>query len=148
MTDLAPALPDAEQLLVAFLLAQDEIVDAIPHDDHVARVYTVLPEKPTWPLLRLTRVAGSPVVQRPLVLDNPIIQVEAYGGSKKQARDLIELVRSLVAERIDGVHETGVVTAYGFGSLAWLPDNSYEPSRARYVADVQLWVRPNFTAGS
>lgn len=148
MTDLAPALPDAELLLVDFLLEQEEIVDAIPHDDHVARVYTVLPSKPTWPLLRVTRVAGAPVVLRPLVLDNAIIQVEAYGGTKKAAHDLIELVRALVAERVDGVHDAGVVTAYGFGSLSYMPDNSYEPTRARYVADVQLWLRPNFTAGS
>lgn len=144
MSVLDPALPDAEALLSQFLRAQDEIVEQIAD-----RVYTVMPERPTWPLLRLFRVGGAPRLSRPLVIDQPLLQLEAYGGTKKQAHDLIELVRSLIAARIEGVHDdVANVSGFGFGNLSWLPDNSYTPSRARYVADVELTVKPVFTTGS
>lgn len=148
MSDLGPALPDAEALLSQFLRAQDEIIDVIPSDLDGARVYTVIPEKPTWPIVLLRRIGGVPRVARPLVLDDVLIQVDAYGGTKKAAHDLVELVRSCIAARIEGVHELGNVTGYSFGNLSWLPDNAYTPSRARYVADVELFVKPLFNVGS
>lgn len=138
MTMLDAALPDAEALLSQFLRDQDEIDEAINK-----RVYTAIPAKPTWPLVIITRVAGAPILSRPLVLDNPTIQIDAYGGSKKDAHDLIELVRRIIAVRIQGVHEDlGNVTGYQFGSMSYLPDDSYAPSRPRYVADVQLFTKP------
>lgn len=144
MTMLDPSLPDAEALLSQFLRAQEELVDEIGD-----RVYTVIPKNPTWPLVRLFRVGGTPRLSRPLVVDQPLIQLEAYGGTKQQAHDLIELARSLIAARIEGVHDdVGNVCGYGFGNLSWLPDNSYTPSRARYVADVELTLKPVFTTGS
>lgn len=138
MTNLDAALVDAEALLSQFLRAQDEMVAEV--DD---RVYTVIPTKPTWPLLRLTRVGGGVAMSRPRRIDRPLIQLEAYGGSKKAAHDLIELACQLIAGRILGIHDDlGVVAAYRFGPLSYLPDNTYTPSRPRYVADVELTTRP------
>lgn len=144
MTTLDPALPDAEALVSQFLRAQPELEAAIGN-----RVYTALPGHPTWPLIRLTLVAGSPVVSRPLVVDRPRIQLEAYGGSKKDARDLIDLARRLIAARIEGVHAgLGVVSGYVFGNQSYLPDDSYSPTRPRYIADVELITKPDFNSGS
>jgi hypothetical protein len=137
MSLVTPALPDVEALLSKFLRDQDEIDDAI-----AKRVYTVLPERPTFPLVLLTRVAGVPVVGRPLVVDRPRIQIDSYGGGRAAALANLELVRRLIAERLVGKHDGGVVAGYTFGNLSWLPDNTVTPSRPRFVADVELTVRP------
>lgn len=144
MSVLDPALPDAEALLSQFLRAQDEISEAIGD-----RVYTAIPAKPTWPLIRLTRVAGAPLMSRPRCIDQPLIQIEAYGGSKADAHELVDLACRLIAARIGGIHDDlGVVNGYRFGALSYLPDDAYTPSRPRYVTDVELTTRPVTGAGS
>lgn len=142
MTVLDPALPDAERLLVAFFLAQEEIVDAVDQ-----RVFTVVPKVvPDDPFIKVSRVAGAPVVSRPLMLDQALIQIDSYGGRKVVAHDNAELVRRVIHARILGRHDLGVVTSFRFGSLSWLPDDAYPPGRPRYIVDVDLFVRP-LTAG-
>ena len=130
-------LPDIEALVSQFLRDQDEIVALV--DD---RVYTAIPNDPTWPLLRLQRVAGAPVLSRPLHVDAPVVQLDAYGGSKSQARTLIETARAVIAARLEGVHALGVVAGVTFGSMSWLPDTAYSPARSRFVADFVATVRP------
>lgn len=128
-------LPDIEALVSRFLREQAEIVALVTD-----RVYTVVPKDPVWPLLRLQRVAGGPVISRPLRLDAPTVQLDAYGGSKADAQELIETARSVIALRLEGVHDLGVVSGVSFGSMSWLPDPSYSPARARYVADITVYV--------
>lgn len=130
-------LPNVEALVSQFLRDQDEIADLVAD-----RVYTALPKSPEWPLLRLQRVAGGPVTHRPLHLDAAIVQLDAYGGSKAAALELVETARAVIADRIEGVHDLGVVTGVQFGPLSWLPDPVYSPARPRYVADVTLFVHP------
>lgn len=130
-------LPDIEALVSQFLRDQAEIVTLV--DD---RVYTEIPNTPTWPLLRLQRVAGGPVLSRPLWVDAAVVQFDAYGGSKAQAHTLIQTARAVVGERLEGTHVLGVVSGVTFGSLSWLPDSSYSPARNRYVADMTVVVHP------
>lgn len=130
-------LPDSEALLSQFLRDQDEI-EALVGD----RVYTVIPNEPTWPLLKLTRVAGAPVLSRPLRIDAPTLQLDAYANTKAAAHTLMATARAVIAERIEGVHSLGVVSGAIFGSMSWLPDPSYSPARARFTGDVTLTVHP------
>lgn len=130
-------LPDAEQLLSVFLRDQPEIASIID-----ARVYTAIPKQAEFPLILVRRVTGAPRLSRPLHLDQAGMQLDAYGGSKKQAHTLIETARAVIAARIEGTHELGVVTGYEFGPLSWLPDPTDSPARARYVADVDLFIHP------
>lgn len=130
-------LPDIEQLVSEFLRAQAEVTALVGQ-----RVYTAVPNEPTFPLLLLKRIAGSPVLSRPRVIDAPVVQLDAYGGTKKQAHTLIQTACAVVAERIEGVHATGVVAGVVFGPLSWLPDPSYVPAKARFVADITFTVRP------
>lgn len=130
-------LPDAEQLVVAFLLDQPEITELV--DD---RVFTAIPKKPVWPLLLVRRVAGAPVTHRPLHLDRPTLQFDAYGGTKKFAYTLAATTRAVIAERIVGAHDAGVVTAVEFGPLSWLPDTTETPARPRYISDADLFTHP------
>lgn len=134
-------LPDVEQLVVSFLSAQSELIELLEGN----RIYTAIPNEPTFPLLLVRRVGGEPSVGRPLVIDQPLLQLDAYGGTKKKAHDLISTARAVIADRIQGVHTAGVVAWFDFGNLSWLPDADYTPARPRYVADVTLTVRPNFS---
>lgn len=130
-------IPDIEQLLSRFLRDQPEIDELVGE-----RVYTALPKDPQFPLLQLRRIAGAPVMSRPLHLDAPLVQIDSYAPSKKAAHTLIETARSVIAERLEGAHDLGVVTGVRFGSMSWLPDDDYTPAKARYVADVEIFVHP------
>lgn len=130
-------IPDAEALLSSFLRAQGDIEALVGE-----RVYTAVPKDPTFPLLLVHRVSGSPVGSRPLHLDAPLLQLDAYGGTKKAAQTLIETARSVIARSLEGVHAEGVVTGVSFGPMSWLPDGDYSPAKPRYVVDVTAFVHP------
>lgn len=129
-------IPDAEALVSEYLRSRDA-VEALVDE----RVYTALPKKPDWPLLLVRRVSGAPVTSRPLHLDAPVLQLDAYGGTKKQALTLVETARAELAE-IQGAHALGVVSGVQFGPMSWLPDADYTPAKPRYVADVTVFVHP------
>lgn len=130
-------LPDVEALVSRFLRDQEEISDLV--DD---RVYTAVPEKPTFPLLLVRRVSGAAVTSRPLHVDAAVLQLDAYGGSKSDARELAETARAVLAARLAGTHDLGVVSGVRFGAMSWLPDVDYSPARPRYVADATVTVHP------
>lgn len=131
-------LPDAEQLLIGFLLDQAEVTAICS-----TRIYSVLPNGlDTWPAVRVTRFGGSPVTNVPLHLDAPTLQVDAWGGSKATTHDLIETIRAVVASRIAGTHDEGVVTKAEFGPLNWLPDTTWDPARPRFSTDITLYTHP------
>lgn len=141
-------LPDVEELLVAFHLDQAEILaffaDDTPHD----RVYSVLPKEKVFPLLRITRFGGTPRFDRPLYLDQPTVQIDAFGGPKKLAFQLAETSRAVMARRLVGTHATGVVTAVRFGALAYAPDDEFAPARPRYLYTATITTHPLPDSGS
>lgn len=129
-------LPDAERLTVTWLRDQPEA--AAIFDD---RIYTEIPNSPVWPLARVTRVAGGPT-SRLARLDSPLLQLDVWGGPKATAHDGIATLLALMAGRMVGTHDLGVVSAVEVGGPSWLPDDTYSPARPRYSADVRLWVHP------
>jgi hypothetical protein len=129
---------DTERLLSAWLRDQPEIV-AIVED----RVYTDNPNRATFPFLKLTQIAGGPVFSRPLYLDEALIQLDAYGGPKVLARQLIDTARTVLAERFAGDHPgVGVVTGVNFGDLTYLPDDGYAPPKPRFIAMTSIYTHP------
>lgn len=145
-------LPDVEQLLSNFLRAQAEMhpffttgVDSAgtpvvsPPAD---RVYTDIPKNPTWPLLRITRVGGSPVTNRPLRLDAALVQLEAFGGSKRLAHQILETSRAVIDRRIQGIHPEGVATGATFGPMSYRPDDVFSPAKPRYLCLVTIYTHP------
>lgn len=129
---------DAERLLSAYLRNQASVT-ALVSD----RVYTDLPSRATFPLVRLTLIGGQPVYSYPLFLDEAAIQIDCYGGPKVQARLLVDTVRQLLASpEFVGVHDLGVVTSVRFGSLHYLPDDAFEPPKPRYIAEASIFSRP------
>src|SRR4051812_16079955 len=87
-------LPDAEREVVNLLLAQPELawLDG--------RVFTVYPAQAgTDALIVVRRFGGAPVIARPLVLDEALLQLDVYAQRKAEASKLGALVRALLAHR-------------------------------------------------
>jgi Protein of unknown function (DUF3168) len=135
-------LPDIERLLSGWLRDQPEIADLV--DD---RVYTVLPSTKAFPLVRLVRIAGADDLSIPLVLDEPIVQFDVWGGPKALTYEVAATVRSALATRLIGAHDEGVVQNVTLGGLTYLPDDDFEPARPRYTFDVTVRTRA-YPAGS
>lgn len=130
-------LPDVEKLVIGFLLDQDEVTDIAG-----TSVYSVLPKDKDWPALRVTRFGGLPVLSRPLHLDAATLQIDAFGGPKRQAWLLAETARAVMAERLPGSHDEGQVTAVNFGAFAYVPDVTFDPAQPRYLFTATVYVHP------
>lgn len=150
MSDDLALLVDIEELLVDFLLAQDEVT-AFFTTSPADRVYSVLPDTKVFPAVRVTRYGGAPRTQRPLHLDQPIVQVDAFGGPKRTARDIAETCRAAMAKRLVGSHASGIVTAVDFGGFAYSPDptfNSNGSARPCYLFRATVTTHPLPPGGS
>ena len=129
---------DVERLMSAWLRARPEIVAIV--DD---RVVTETPNRVVFPFLRISQIGGAPVWSRPLWLDQAVIQLDAFGGPKVQARALMDAARSALAEDFLGAHPgVGVVTSVVFGDLSYIPDDLWEPPKPRWAATVAVYTHP------
>lgn len=128
---------DVERLLSAWLRERTDITDVVGD-----RVYTEIPNRATFPFLRLSLIGGTPVTTRPLYLDESYIQLDAYGGPKALARQLMDITRDAIDTELTGVHPEGVVTGVTFSSMRYLPDDGYDPPRPRYVGSVFIYSHP------
>lgn len=126
MTDLQ-LLPDIEALVVHFLLDQpelDEFFANAVNESAVAvttfstdRVYSVLPKSKQFPAVRVTRFGGLPRMFKPRYLDAAEIQIDGFAPTRDQAVRLTETCGSLLAARLTGWHDQGVVTGVDVGGL-------------------------------
>ena len=135
MPELA-LLPDAERLVSAFLRAEPRM-QAIVAD----RIYTAFPAQAgPGPMLLVQRIGGEPPLSHPLVVDAAELQLDAYGGPKATAHALAATARACLSALEGQVRPEGVVGAVRFGALRWLPDDTYDQPRARYLLDVTVTV--------
>jgi len=128
---------DVERLTSTFLRARPEMT-ALVED----RVYTEIPNRATFPLFRLTLIGGNSVTSRPLYLDQSTLQLDAYGGPKVMARQIMDTARSALDLDLVGAHPEGVVTGVEFAGLRYLPDDGYDPPQPRYTATVFVYSHP------
>jgi hypothetical protein len=135
MPELA-LLPDAERLVSAYLRERPRM-QALVGD----RIYTAFPAK-AGPdaLLLIQRIGGAPPLSQPLVIDAAELQLDAYGGAKATAHELAATARAELTALEGQVRPEGVVSAVRFGALRWLPDDTYDQPRPRYLLDVTLTV--------
>lgn len=130
-------LPDAERIISTALRASADI-DALIGD----RVYTSLPKGDrTFPLCRLVRIGGGPA-GTPIYIDAVAMQFDVWGGTKYEAR----LVAATVVAVLDGLTgytaHGGYITGVDPGATRYIPDESFTPSRPRYVVDSVVYIRP------
>lgn len=135
MTITIPNLPDAEAEISAFLRGLDEIFDLVEE-----RVYTEIPANAEFPLVRLTRIGGTPLFNKPLWVDRPTLQIEAYGGTKAQAQEIAETCRAALSEIESATSPTAVFLSAEFGGMLYLPDPEFKNPRPRYVFDVDVFL--------
>jgi len=127
--------PNAEKLVSARLRAHPEIA-ALVED----RVYTSIPNNATWPLIKVERIGGGPRFAQPYVLDQPVIQISAYGGPKATAWAIAEAVRD-IAEDLTGRDNDGLVYRATPGTLRYVPDPTFDPAKPRYITTLTLTTR-------
>lgn len=126
-------IPDAEQVVGAFLRTHDPIVAL------AARVVGTTPDDTSAPWVRLTQLdagdeAGSGVEH----LIGFFLQFDCYAGKtggQAQASLLAGTVRAALASMPDQDLATVVVSRVRFTTHARLPDIDFEPSRERFVLD-------------
>jgi hypothetical protein len=131
-------LPDIEAIAVTYLEADTDVAALCD-----GRVYTEIPEGPTYPFLTVLRIAGRPR-PRPRWLDQAQLQVAAWGNdagfSREDTRDLCETAVAALHELV-GTTALGVVTGVEdvLGPRS-LPDP--ETSWPRFVAEVLITAHP------
>lgn len=106
-----------------------------------ARWYSSVPKTPTYPLGTVQRLGGEPPVRQ--YLDSAIIQIEVWGTSKSEARDIAARARIALLE-IEGTSITDPVAAFVSGvedsrGLTWQPDEL--TGRDRYVFNMAIYAR-------
>lgn len=142
-------LPDVEQVLSMFLRSLTEITDLVDQ-----RVWTQLPglkagqEEWRFPCVRLVRIGGRPVLQRPLYIDRPLLQFDIWGGPKVEARTIAETCRAALAQAHTVAHDGAVISDAELGALAFLPDDDFLPPKPRYTFDAAVTLHPGPTTGS
>lgn len=131
-------LPDAERIVSEFLRGNARVSAIVAE-----RVFTIFPAQAgPEPLLLIQRIGGTVPFSQPLVLDGADLQLDCYGGPKRTAEVLAATTRAVLTELEGTVWPgEGSVSAVRFGSLRWLPDETWSPPRARYVADVTVHIR-------
>lgn len=130
-------LPDVEAVVTAHLRASAEVQDLT--GGGAPRVGTELYAGDTA-ALKVTLISGEERLARHL--DAARIQLDAYGGTKAQARTLIATARAVLVE-MPSTHAGGVVT--DIRTLVtpwWNPDTGFEPARPRYTADLEIVLHP------
>ncbi len=121
--------PDFEAIIAATLRAASIT-------DLGVRVYSSIPTNPTFPLVTVKRIGGSPRVRQ--YLDGANLQIDVWGGTKAQARDIAAACRTTIF-LLEGTQVSSPVSAWISGvddslGLTWLPDQ--ETGRDRYLFSV------------
>jgi hypothetical protein len=131
-----PVLPDVEALII-WWLDQAAIALGGVHDEY--------PANPSYPFLVVARIGGKP--KEPRWLDRASIQLDAYGETKEQARDLAATANAslLDLDETNGVIDTGDVSGVVTGvliesALPWQPDDTTDT--ARYLSTVTVYAHP------
>lgn len=133
-------LPDVGRA-VAFALRADAELDGLADRIYTATPANVGPE----PFVLVRRIGGDPVLPRPLVLDAADLQLDVYGGSRRESQRWARVVQAVLVELegelVDDGEWQAVLAAVTPGPLRELPDDSFEPSRPRHVLDFTVHVR-------
>lgn len=146
--------PDAELITRTYLVGIAELVARVGTDENgEVRVYTKLPTGggkvtlPTTGFLRLRRLLAPPrgnQYRREMI--GAAIQLDAYGGSKRDAFLIIETALAALEVMPAAAHDGAIVSAVEFGPAGYLPDpdllTAAGNARERYVADVTVVARP------
>lgn len=137
MNETVVILPELEGL-VAIFLQNDPTISA----ELDGRVYTSVPADKVWPLARVVLVDDVKVTQRPLWLVTASMQIDVWGGSNWDATRIARTMQGVLAARLVGVHDRGVVTGVSFGAMRNAPDPEFTPAKPRRIFTVNVTAHP------
>lgn len=128
-------LPDLELVATSFLRSHSAIAD------FSAGVSTELPTDLQLPHVTLIRIGGIPIES--IWLDEGHLQVSVWGNSKTEAAQLASATRAALLDMEGHRDETATVTGVrDLSGLMWLPDDSQDPTIARYVFGLAVYLHP------
>lgn len=130
-------LPNVEKLVSIFLQADADVQALVEQ-----RTYTAIPSNATYPLVRVNQYDEINVTQEPLWVVNAVLQVEAFGGSNTDAVNIARTVQAVLADRLIGVHDDGVVTGVRCSGLRNDPDREFSPWKPRRIFRCQVTAHP------
>lgn len=133
MTDFG-TFPDMEAVVSGWLRGKNIAIIG-------TRWYSSVPADPDFPLGVVKRIGGSPAVRR--YLDAANIQIDVWGRSKSEARDIAAAARTALMQ-LEGQSVTSPVKAFVSGvedalGLTWQPDP--DTGRDRYLFSVIVYGR-------
>lgn len=145
-------LPDVERLLSDFFADQAEVLAFFTTGVDVEgttvasppafRVYSEFPKTKVFPLVLFNQFGTLPVTGSPRWLETSTVQFSAYGGPKRTARLLADTCMQVMAARLIGTHDEGVVTDVAFTGLADIPDPTFDPARPRWIWTASVTAHP------
>lgn len=145
-------MPDTLRLVSEFYRGEVAVTAIVTQ-----RVYEALPPAPTFPCVRLSRLGGNTRTGAAYWVESVLIQVEAFGGSRSDAWQLAETLRSTIHQSLPGVQpvgdDTAVVTSVEVGGIREgsdpsLPKNDSGTDRHRAMFDAVVTVHPSPASGS
>jgi hypothetical protein len=128
---------DVELVVVTYLRSVTEVAAAVS-----TRVFTVTPNSPTFPLVRVYRIGGGTPAGRSRRLDAAALQVDVFAETKKEAADILATVRAALSVLHIAVGVAAVVSAVQFGPARYIPDPDFTPAMPRYSADITVTIHP------
>jgi hypothetical protein len=133
---------DVEAMMTRFLRGQSEVA-ALVED----RVYTDLPHKRIYPMVRLQRTGGASLIKRPPNwLTSTEITIDFFGGNHKAAQSLMATCLDVITNRLPGAQPEGVVTIVRDEEITYSPDEeSVEEAghgRPRFQARLNVVSHP------
>jgi Protein of unknown function (DUF3168) len=134
-------LPDVERLVSSYLRAHPDVAALV-----VDRVYTAFPREAVLPLALVQRIGGVPPLSHPLVVDEAQLQVDAYADGKAAAWELLTTLLAAFDELEGAVLPEGSIAAVRQGAIRYEADETFTPSKPRYLFDVLLTTRPAVAA--
>lgn len=122
-------LPDAELALIQYLRTRSEVTSLVP----AARITTVRPKTPTYPLVLIQRIGGESLAWN--AIDEAAYQVDVVGGSRYDCQKLARTIAAcILAIANDTVSEGVLVSAQEEVGPQWVPDSVVVPPLPRFVA--------------
>lgn len=142
-------LPNVEAFTSQFLRDQPEVGDALTAAGGDADgVFTAIPKRPTYPLVRVTAITENKLSTRPLWIFRATVQIEAFGGTKAQAHEIGRTCEGVMAARMIGVQDDAVVVGVDHGAFIDLPDETFEPAKPRWILTSTITAHPLATVPS
>jgi hypothetical protein len=127
-------LADAELVVTTYLRNQPDVFALVG-----TQVSTELPASPVFPLLRVSRIGGTPAVPRRL--DAAHLQIEAWATTKATARNVAATAHAALWAAGNATNNGAVITGVDDTlGLSWLPDPV--TGRPRYIFGVAVYIHP------